>query len=102
MQDSQSVKTTHAVSEGRLVRVGLALASWSEQWFPDPLVFALMGVVVVYLIGVAARESPVNLAIQAGKGFWSLTVFTMQMVMIIVGGYVVASTPVVHRAIQKL
>src|SRR5712691_5778035 len=102
MPTSRAINTQPAVSEGRLVRFGLALANWSEQWFPDPLVFALTGVVVVYLIGIAARESPVNLAIQAGKGFWSLVVFTMQMVMIIVGGYVVASTPMVHRAIQKL
>jgi short-chain fatty acids transporter len=102
MPISQREKRAPAVSEGRLVRFGLALATWSERWFPDPLVFALTGVVVVYLIGIAARESPVNLAIQAGKGFWSLTVFTMQMVMIIVGGYVVASTPIVNRLIQKL
>ena len=90
------------ISEGRLVRVGLRLADWSEQWFPDPLVFALLGVIVVFVIGVAAGESPANLAIQGGKGFWSLMTFTMQMVMIIIGGYVVASTPVVSRAIRGL
>jgi Short chain fatty acid transporter len=28
--------------------------------------------------------------------------FTMQMVMIIIGGYVVASTPIVYRAIRAL
>ena len=102
MPTSRDTKTPPAVSEGPLVRFGLALANWSERWFPDPLVFALAGVVVVYLIGIAARESPVDLAIQAGKGFWSLVVFTMQMVMIIVGGYVVASTPVAHRAIRGI
>ncbi len=95
-------KTQTAVSEGSLVRFGLKLANWSEQWFPDPLVFALLGVVVVFLIGVLAGEGPTNLAIQAGKSFWSLVPFTMQMVMIIVGGYVVASSPLVNRAIQAL
>ena len=88
--------------EGGLVRFGLKLANWSEQWFPDPLVFALLGVVVVFVIGVLAHESPTNLAIQAGKSFWSLVPFTMQMVMIIVGGYVVASSPLVNRAIQAV
>jgi len=95
-------KTQTAVSEGRLVRFGLKLANWSEQWFPDPLVFALLGVVVVFLIGVLAGEGPRNLAIQAGKSFWSLVPFTMQMVMIIVGGYVVASSPAVNRVIGAL
>jgi short-chain fatty acids transporter len=89
-------------SENRLARIGVALSNWSERWFPDPLVFALVGIVVVFLIGVAAGEKPIDLAIQGGKGFWSLIPFTMQMVMIIIGGYVVASTPLVQRAMQKL
>ncbi len=89
-------------AEGRLARIGLGLANWSERWFPDPLVFALVGIVVVFFIGIAAGERPVNLAIQGGKGFWSLITFTMQMVMIIIGGYVVASTPLVQRAMLRL
>jgi len=80
----------------------VALSNWSERWFPDPLVFALIGIVVVFLIGVLAGEKPADLAIQGGKGFWSLIPFTMQMVMIIIGGYVVASTPLVQRGMQKL
>ena len=94
--------TASRESEGRLVDFGLALAQWSERWFPDPFVFALLGVAVVFLIGAAAGESPANLAIQAGKSFWSLVPFTMQMVMVIVGGYVVSSTPAVSRAIRAL
>ena len=83
-------------------RIGVALSNWSEHWFPDPLVFAFAGIVVVFLIGIVAGEKPANLAIQGGKGFWSLIPFTMQMVMIIIGGYVVASTPLVQRAMRKL
>src|SRR5271170_7513709 len=89
-------------SERLAARIGVALSNWSERWFPDPLVFALVGIVVVFLIGVAAGEKPLDLAIQGGKSFWSLIPFTMQMVMIIIGGYVVASTPLVQRAMQKL
>jgi short-chain fatty acids transporter len=51
---------------------------------------------------VAAGEKPADLAIQGGKSFWSLIPFTMQMVMIIIGGYVVASTPLVQGALEKL
>src|SRR3974390_3750276 len=88
--------------EGTLVRCGLALANWSERWFPDPLVFAFLGIVIVFLTGLLLRESPSKLAIAGGKSFWSLVPFTMQMVMIIIGGYVVASTPLVYRAIRWL
>jgi short-chain fatty acids transporter len=91
-----------AVREQGLVRFGLGLANWSERWFPDPLIFALMGIVIVFVAGLLLRESPAKLAIQGGKNFWTLVPFTMQMVMIIIGGYVVASTPIVYRAIQAL
>lgn len=91
-----------APQEKRLVRIGLGLANWSERWFPDPLVFALLGIVVVFLVGLALRQPAAKLAIQGGKNFWTLVPFTMQMVMIIVGGYVVASTPLVYRVIRAL
>jgi short-chain fatty acids transporter len=88
--------------EQPLVRFGLALANWSERWFPDPLIFALLGIVVVFIVGLWLHQSPSKLAIQGGKNFWTLVPFTMQMVMIIIGGYVVASTPIVYRAIRAL
>ena len=84
------------------MRFGLALANWSERWFPDPLVFALLGIVIVFLLGLLLKQSPSKLAIQGGKSFWALVPFTMQMVMIIIGGYVVASAPIVYRGIQRL
>jgi len=82
--------------------MGLGLARWSERWFPDPLVFAFAGIVLVFLFGLLLKESPSNLAIQGGKNFWALVPFTMQMVMIIIGGYVVASTPIIQRLIRAL
>lgn len=88
--------------EQGLVRFGLGLANWSERWFPDPLVFALLGIVVVFLVGLALHQPASKLAIQGGKSFWTLVPFTMQMVMIIVGGYVVASTPLVYWIIRAL
>src|SRR6266436_2716954 len=91
-----------AVREQGLVRFGLGLANWSERWFPDPLIFALMGIVIVFIAGLLLGESPAKLAIQGGKNFWTLVPFTMQMVMIIIGGYIVASTPLVRRGISRL
>ncbi|MEQ1945684.1 MAG: TIGR00366 family protein [Bryobacteraceae bacterium] len=82
--------------------MGAALANWSEKWFPDPLVFALLGVIVVFVLGVAVGEAPSNLAIQAGKSFWALVPFTMQMVMVIIGGYVVATSAIVGRVIERV
>lgn len=97
-----AAQETSTAAGGVLVRWGLALAEWSERWFPDPLVFSLLGVLVVFVLGVILGERPSRLAVEGGKAFWSLVPFTMQMVMIIIGGYVVASTPVVQRAIAHL
>jgi len=89
-------------AESGLARFGLGLANWSERWFPDPLVFALLGIVFVFLIGLCLHESASKLAVQGVKNFWTLVPFTMQMVMIIIGGYVVATTPLVNRLIVAL
>jgi short-chain fatty acids transporter len=59
-----------------------------------------LGIVVVFVFGILIGQSPKELAIQGGKNFWVLIPFTMQMAMIIIGGYVVASAPVVYRMIQ--
>jgi short-chain fatty acids transporter len=102
-QPMSSGRKTNSVSQDSgLARFGLALATWSERWFPDPLVFALAGIVIVFIFGLILHESASKLAIQGAKNFWTLVPFTMQMVMIIIGGYVVATTPVVNRLIRAL
>ncbi len=102
MRPSIITKRKSEASEGLPARVGLALAGWSERWFPDPLIIALLGVVVVFALGVLNRVSPARLAFEGGKSFWALVPFTMQMIMVIVGGHVVASTSVVRGAIERL
>jgi len=99
---SSGRKTNSVQQDSGLARFGLALATWSERWFPDPLVFALAGIVIVFIFGLCLHESASKLAIQGAKNFWTLVPFTMQMVMIIIGGYVVATTPVVNRLIRGL
>ncbi len=91
-----------AEQEAGLARVGLWLADWSERWFPDAFVFALAGVVIVALGALAIGAPPQAVALQFGRGFWDLITFTMQMALIIVGGYVVASSPPVARLIAWL
>ena len=85
-----------------LERFGLGLCGLSEKWFPDAWVFALLGIVFIFFFGIVIGESPLNLALAGGKQFWVLIPFTMQMAMIIIGGYVVASTPAVYWLIRKV
>jgi len=90
------------LNEGTLERFGLGFTGWCEKWFPDALVFALAGIIVIFLFGLIIGESPARLAVEGGRSFWLLAPFTMQMVMIIVGGYVVASSPPAYWVIKKL
>jgi len=77
----------------------LTFANWSEKWFPDSIVFAFLGVLIVFLSGMAGGESPWKLGFEVGRSLWTLVPFTMQMPMVIIGGYVVASAPLVQRCI---
>jgi short-chain fatty acids transporter len=95
-------KVAEQSKENALERFGLWLAAWSEKWFPDAWVFALVGIVFVFCFGLLIGESPGKLAVEGGKSFWILIPFTMQMALIIIGGYVVATTPAVYWLIQKV
>jgi short-chain fatty acids transporter len=85
-----------------LASVALRISNWAERWFPDAYIFAALGVVVVALAALAIGAGPTATAVAFGDGFWSLIPFTMQMVFIVVGGYVVASSPPVARLIDAL
>ena len=86
----------------RLESLGVALADWSQRWFPDAFVFALLALVIIFVGGIFAGSRFLDLVDYFGQGFWSLIPFTMQMAMIIIGGYVVAVSPPVSRIIRRL
>jgi len=90
------------VPEAPLARAGMALADWSERWFPDSFVFSLIMLVGVFVTGLVVGTPARNLVQFFGQGFWSLIPFTMQMAMIIIGGYVLATSPPVHALICRL
>lgn len=86
-----------------LARFALAMTAWTERWIPDAFVFALLATVVVVagaLIGTPTGL--VDVAAIWGAGFWELIPFTMQMALVIITGYVLASSPPMGRLIQRL
>jgi short-chain fatty acids transporter len=98
-----------------LASIGLRLSDWFEKWFPDAFVLALSAVAIVFVASVlavtaAAPESGIqsvggavlDTAQWFGSGFWDLVTFTMQMSMIVVTGYAVATSPPVYAVIRKL
>src|SRR3546814_2490763 len=84
------------------VRLALRSAAFAERWFPDAYVFAVLGVVLVAACAIGFGASPADTVGAFGEGFWSLIPFTMQMAFVVIGGYVVATAPVVARFIDLL
>ena len=85
-----------------LARLGTRIADLSERYFPDAFVFALAAVLVVFAFGLTLGERPMALVHAFGEGFWVLVPFTMQMALIIIGGFVVASSRPCSRIIERL
>ena len=87
---------------GLMSRWGANLADWSEKWFPDAYIFAVIAVVIVAAVALMLGRTPTEVAVDFGKAFWSLVPFTMQMAFVIITGYVVAVSKPVKAIITKL
>ena len=93
--DDRAGTASHGVNKpgSWLSDLGLRLSEWFEHWFPD-----------AFCAGAASRSSSSSAATLArraarrcrsaqwfGAGFWDLVAFTMQMALIILTGYAVAT-----------
>jgi short-chain fatty acids transporter len=85
-----------------LARIGLSLSDWFEKWFPDAFALALSAVAIVFVACLLTGNTVLDTAQRFGTGFWDLVTFTMQMSMIVVTGYAVATSPPVYALIRKL
>ena len=99
---SRPVKVEERPVGSWLAATGLRLSDWFERWFPDAFALALVAVIIVYAACVAIGNSPIQTAQWFGAGFWDLVAFTMQMTMIIVSGYALATARPVYALIQRM
>jgi short-chain fatty acids transporter len=97
-----ATSTTVDTQERGLARFAQRLAGWTEKWFPDAYVFALIGVVVVTLAALINGSTPKAVAEAFGGGFWDLATFTLQMAMVVLTGYIVATSPPAAKAISRI
>jgi short-chain fatty acids transporter len=88
--------------ESALSALATRCCAWSERWFPDAFAFATLAVAVVAVAAMSIGVAPLQVAQSFGSGFWSLIPFTMQMVFIILGGYVVADSPPIARLVRGI
>jgi len=99
---TKKTNQTDQVKEGFMARAGFALADWSEKWFPDAYVFAIIAVVIVGVAALFMGRTPIQIGVDFGTHFWDLVPFAMQMAFVVISGYVVASSKPVHKLIVRL
>lgn len=74
-----------------------------ERYLPDPYIFVLILTIVVFAAAVGFEgQSPMAVAQMWGDGFWSLLTFAMQMLLVLVTGFMLASTPPVKRLLTMI
>lgn len=87
---------------GGLSRLAVRMSNFSERWFPEAFVFALIALIVVSVAAMSIGASPATVTREFGNGFWDLIPFAMQMAFVAIGGYVVATTPVARALIVRI
>ncbi|MFD1037079.1 short-chain fatty acid transporter [Virgibacillus byunsanensis] len=74
-----------------------------QRYLPDAFLFAIILTLIVFLLGIGFTDSsPMQMIDYWGGGFWNLLAFAMQMSLIVVTGYILASTPLVKNALTKI
>jgi len=74
-----------------------------RKYLPQPFTFAVLLSVIVYFMGMFVMgKSAHEMNKYWGKGFFSLYVFTMQMVLVLVTGHALASSSVVKGFLRSL
>ncbi|MBU4612536.1 short-chain fatty acid transporter [Achromobacter sp. GG226] len=74
-----------------------------ERYLPDPYIFvALLTFIAAAAAMLIEGQAPVEVLRAWGGGFWGLMVFTLQMVMVLLTGYMLASTPPVKALLRRL
>lgn len=79
------------------------LSQWSQKYIPDalPLVLVLTFVVAALAMGLTG-SSPIQLAQYWYDGFWSLLGFTINIVMLMFTGFLVANSRPVAKGLSAL
>jgi short-chain fatty acids transporter len=95
--------STEGTQASAIERLGYRVANVVERWMPSPFLFAIILTYIVYVAGLLATDSgPFELVQFWYDGFWLFLTFAMQMVLILMTGYVIAYHPKVNKGLQWL
>jgi short-chain fatty acids transporter len=74
-----------------------------HRYLPDPLVFAFLLTLLVFVLGLVLTPHDITEMVGFwGAGFWNLLAFTMQMALVLVTGHALATSAPVSRLLSWL
>ena len=92
-----------ASKKGVLERISGGAAAFMQKFLPDAFLFAVVLTVIVFVFGmIATGQGPLAMLNHWGKGVWGLLAFSMQMVLVLVTGHVLALAPPFKKLLVKL
>ena len=95
--------TDARMREGFMERIGHRISENVQKWMPNPFLFAIILTFIAFLMGILiAGQGPIQMIDHWYSGFWNLLTFAMQMVLILVTGYVLAYHPLTQKLIRAL
>lgn len=85
----------HAITRGSVKLV--------ERYLPDPYIFVLLLTIVAAAAAMLIeQQGPMQIITMWGDGFWGLLSFTMQMLLVLLTGHMLASTPPIRKLLTRL
>ncbi|MDP4536033.1 TIGR00366 family protein [Alkalimonas collagenimarina] len=74
-----------------------------DRYLPDPFVIVLLLTLLVFVAAmVFQQQAPLTVIGYWGDGFWSLLTFAMQMMLVLVTGFMLATTPLIQAGLDRL
>jgi len=74
-----------------------------ERYLPDPYIFVLLLTIIAAIAAMGVEKTaPLELMRMWGDGFWGLLTFAMQMLLVLLTGHMLASTPLVKGLLSRL
>ncbi len=86
-----------------LSRVAKPFVRLVERYLPDPYIFVLLLTLVAFVAAMLVEsKTPLEVVQFWGNGFWGLLAFSMQMLLVLLTGFMLASTPLIKAGLVRI
>ncbi|MCL7942367.1 short-chain fatty acid transporter [Marinobacter sp. ATCH36] len=86
-----------------LDRASRPLVSMVDKYLPDPYLFVIILTLLSFIAAMVFEgHGPMAVIEMWGDGFWNLLTFSMQMLLVLVTGFMLASTPLVRGILNRI